>query len=187
LPYVAAVAALHAVQLDPGQWLAQSRFVIEEIAIVLTAVTAAMAAFCSTVPGYDRRVLILPLPPLAMWLATLSEGCISEWLRAGPDGLALRPDWDCLPPAVMMSIVPAIAIFLMLRRGAPLSPMKTMAFAAMAVAALSNVALRIFHVGDASIMILAWHFATMVVVTLLAGWVGRRLLNWDDVQGAALR
>ena len=49
--------------------LSDPRFVIEQSATLLTAVTAAIAAFSSTVPGYDRKWLLLPILPLAVWLA----------------------------------------------------------------------------------------------------------------------
>lgn len=182
LPYVAAVIFAHAKQIDPAQMLADWQFIIEQIAIFSTAITAVVAAFCSVIPGFDRKILMLPLLPLMVWLASLGDGCIRDWLRLGASGLKLRPDWDCLPPAALLGIVPAIAIVVMLRRGAPLYPRATLALAALAVAALGNFGLRFYHVGDASIMILVWHFGSVVVLSLLAGWIGTLVLNWKRVR-----
>jgi hypothetical protein len=187
LPYVAAVIILHSMDVDPSKMLADRRFIIEQIATLLTAGTAALAAFCSVVPGYNRKVLLLPLVPLAVWLATLGEACVRDWMRLGVAALQVRIDWDCLPPAAVIGIVPAIAIVIMLRRGAPLFPRATLALAALAVAALGNFALRIYHVGDVSIMVLVWHFGSVVVLSLLAGWIGKVVLNWNKVRAAAWR
>jgi len=179
LPFLAAVIWLMMPRdISPVAALADRRFVIEEAILLLTALTAALTAFASVVPGYDRRVLLIPLVPLAAWLASLGEGCWRNWVALGADGLTLRPDWDCLPPAILVGIVPAIAMVVMLRRGAPLLPRISIALGALAVAALANLGLRLFHVGDASVMVLFWHLGGAAMVPGLAGLVGRRVLYW---------
>jgi ABC-type uncharacterized transport system permease subunit len=47
---------------------------------------AAFAAFCSVVPGFDRRMLLLPLGPLALWIASVGHGCVQDWLQFGAGG-----------------------------------------------------------------------------------------------------
>jgi hypothetical protein len=182
LPYVAVVVFTHSMPgsmpIDLAQMLHDRQFIIEQIATLLTAIAAVVAAFCSVVPGYDRRILLLPLPPLAVWLLSLGEGCVQDWLRWGARGLKVHADWNCLPPASLIGIVPAIALVIMLRRGAPLRPRITLALAALAVAALGNFGLRIFHVGDASVMVLVWHFGSVVLLALIAGGIGRLVLSW---------
>jgi len=165
-------------EINPVATIADRRFLIEEAALLVTALTAALAAFASVVPGYDRRILLIPLLPLAAWLASLGEGCWRNWVALGANGLTLRPDWDCLPPAILIGIVPSIAMVVMLRRGAPLIPRISIALAAMAVAALANLGLRVFHVGDASAMVLFWHLGGAAVLAGLAALAGRRVLYW---------
>src|SRR5919198_5527702 len=92
--------------IKPIATLADRRFLLEEAVLLVTALTAALAAFASVVPGYDRRVLLIPLVPLAVWLASLGEGCWRNWVAFGANGLTLRADWDCLPPAILIGIVP---------------------------------------------------------------------------------
>ncbi len=184
LPYVAAIVLFSPADIELRQAMTNSQFVIEQIAALATAVAAAIAAFWSVVPGYNRKVLLLPLAPLAVWLATLGEGCVSDWLRLGGAGLALRIDWDCLPAASIIGIVPAIAIVVMLRRGAPLVPHTSLALAAVAVAGLGNFAMRLHHEGDVSIMVLVWHFGSVAVLALIAGLLGRHILNWQHVKAA---
>jgi len=165
-------------EISPVAALADRRFLLEELLLLVTALTAALAAFGSVVPGYDRRILLIPLAPFALWLASLGEGCWRNWLTLGPEGLTLRPDWDCLPPAILISIVPAIVMAVMLRRGAPLLPRISIALGALAVAALTNLGLRLFHLGDASLMVLFWHLGGAAVLAGLASLAGRRVLYW---------
>src|SRR5262249_52111258 len=147
----------------------------------------AAAAFPCAVPGPRRLYLLLPFPPLAIWLASLGQGCAQAWIKFGPEGLALRPDWFCFPAIVLVGAVPAIAMALMLRGGAPLAPHVTTALGALAAAGLGDFGLRLFHPQDASLMVLVWQFDTVFVLSVLAGWCGRYLLNWRSVIGAARR
>jgi hypothetical protein len=178
LPYVAAVVWSKLMMVDAAQVGADSRFIIEQAATLATALTAAIAAFCSAIPGFDRRLLLLPLAPLGLWLASVGHGCVEDWLQLGAAGLAIRPDWDCLPMATIIGIVPAAAIVAMLRKGAPLYPRLTLALAALAVASVANFGLQFAHVRDASIMVLAWHLGAAAVLSALGGWLGERVLGW---------
>ena len=72
LPYVVAVVWYKLVMVDTTQALSDARFIIEQAATFATAVAAAVAAFASVVPGFDRRLLLLPLPVLAQ--QTLPSG-----------------------------------------------------------------------------------------------------------------
>jgi len=168
-------------EINPVAAVADRRFLLEEAVLLATALTAALAAFASVVPGYDRRILLIPLLPLAVWLASLGEGCWRNWVALGADGLTLRTDWDCLPPAILIGIVPAIAMVVMLRRGAPLLPRISIALGALAVAALANLGLRLFHVGDASVMVLFWHLGGAAVLVGIGALAGRRVLYWRHV------
>jgi hypothetical protein len=122
--------------------------------------------------------LLLPLAPLGLWLASVGHGCVQDWLRLGADGLTIRPDWDCLPAAAIIGIVPAAAIVAMLRKGAPLRPRLTLTLAALAVASVANFGMQFAHVGDASIMVLAWHLGAAAALSALGGWLGERVLGW---------
>ena len=186
LPYVAAIVFSKPMDFDLRLMFSDTRFMIEEIAALTTAVAAVVAAFWSIVPGHHRKLLLLPLAPLAVWLGALGEGCVHDWLRLGNAGLQLRIDWDCLPAASVIGIVPMIAIIVMLRRGAPLIPRITLALAAVAVAGLGNFALRLYHLGDVSIMVLVWHFGSVVLLAFIAGLIARHVLNWRNVKAVKM-
>src|SRR5215471_2432514 len=64
--------------------------------------------------------------------------CVEDWIHFGPDGLSLQPDWFCFPAIVLVGAVPAIAMAVMLRRGAPLTPHITSALGGLAAAGLGN-------------------------------------------------
>jgi hypothetical protein len=178
VPYVALVVAMMSPRADLAAKLVDPAYLVEQFAALATAIAAGFAAFASTVPGFDRRYLLLPALPFGLWLGSLSLGCFRTWIQYGSDGLSLHPDWFCFPAIVLVGMVPAIAMAVMLRRGAPLSPHLTTAFGGLAAAGLGDFGLRFFHPQDASVMVLVWQMSTVFLLTLLAGWVGIFLMDW---------
>lgn len=178
LPYVAAVVWIMSPRPDLMEKLADPRFQIEQFAALATALAAAVAAFGAVVPGRSRWLLVAPAAPLALWLASLGQGCLQAWLAFGAGGLRFRPDLICFPAIALVGAIPAVAMVAMLRRGAPLAPHATVALGALAAAALGNFGLRFFHPQDASLMVLVWQFGSVALMSVLASWLGHRLVGW---------
>jgi len=178
VPWVAAVVFVMGLRPDIAARLTDTRWLVEQGGALATAIMAAMAALCAGVPGRPRWEHYLPLVPLAVWLGALGQGCLQAWLVSGSAGLALQPDWQCLPGIVFVGFVPAVAIAVMIFRGSPINPMKTTALAALAAGGLAEVGLRLFHQQDASLMVLVWQAGTVFGLTLIAGLLGRQFLRW---------
>ena len=177
MPFVAVVVVLASPRADLAARISDARFLVEEIAAFATAVAAAIAGFALLVPGGDRRLALVPIAPLAIWLASLGQGCVATLLHPG-QGARLTSDWMCLPAIVMVGAVPALAMVLMLRRGAPLAPRLSATLGALASAALANVGLRLFHTEDASLTVLVWQFGSVALLSTIAACFGDRLLDW---------
>jgi hypothetical protein len=126
---------------------------------------------------------VLPVLPLAIWMGSLGEGCLEIALRSGLRGLSLQPDWFCLPAIVLVGAIPAVAMVIMLRRGAPLCPYLSAGFGALAAAGLGNFGLRFFHPQDASLMVLVWQFGSVFILAALGCSLGRVVLNWRSLIG----
>ena len=177
-PWIALMVAFMGLRSDLAAKLAEPRWMVEQIAALATALAAALAAFCAGVPGRPRWERLAPVPPLALWIGTLGVGCLWTWIEAGSQGLALQDDWACLPGIVMVGIVPGAVMALMLRRGAPLAPVLSVAFGGLAAAALADFGLRLFHPQDASLMVLVWQVGTVALLTAVSAAAGRRLVHW---------
>jgi hypothetical protein len=184
LPAVGIVVILMSLRNDLAEKFVEARFLIEQAAALATAVTAAIAAFYLVVPGYSRKLALLPVLPLTIWLGSLGQGCLQNWLRFGDGAWQIYPDWICFPSIVMVGAVPALTMVAMLRRGSPMAPQITVALGALAAAALGNFGLRLFHYQDASLMVLVWQFGSVALVTALAGWRGKHILHWSHVRMA---
>jgi hypothetical protein len=176
--YVAVVVTAYRALGTPIVLTEDGGFLVEQVATIVTALTAAVAAFCCIVPGRSRLIALVPLLPLAVWLASMGKACAASWHLLVDGGAAAENAWECVPPSVLIGLGPAIIILVMLRRGAPLYPRSTIALGALAAAALGNLGLRLFHEGDVTVVMLAWQLIAMAGLTLLAGLMGPRLLAW---------
>src|ERR1700724_1447362 len=79
-----------------GDWVSRllvARVVSEEAFALATGILAAIGAFSSVVPGYNRRVLFLPLVPLILWLGGLGQSSVRDWLQLTSHGFSMRTEW----------------------------------------------------------------------------------------------
>lgn len=178
LAYAAAVVYVKGLRPDIAARLTETLFFVEVFAALATAMMAAAGAFCAGCPGRPLWERLAPVPFAAIWLASLGDGCWRDWVKLGPAGLSVQPDLVCFPDIMAASAAPAILIFVMIRRGAPIAPMTTTGLATLAATSIAAAALLLFHEQDASIMVLVWQFGSVLVLTGLGALFGRRLLRW---------
>lgn len=160
------------------------RFVLEQTAALLTGLAAAVAAFATVVPGYSKKLAVAPIVPLAVWLAGVGVSCAHDWNTTGslPPILA---HCACLPATLVAAALPAAAILVMLRRGAPLTPHLTTALAALAAAGLGNFGIRFVHTLDTGVVVLIWHQLAVFLLALALALVGDRIVNWRQAIAAS--
>jgi hypothetical protein len=176
-PYVAVLLMVMAPRHNLSTRIWDTRFQIELAFAFATGVAAVLAAFASVIPGPRRRLWVWPLIPLAGWLATIGEGCV----KAGPAGITWDHDLTCFPFIVVFGTAPAIVLWLMLRKGAPMTPRLTVALGALGAAGLGNFCVRLGHPEDVSLMLLVWHVGGVFLVTVMSSFAGRTLLRWKSV------
>ena len=185
--YIILVVLVMSARHDFSSKLYEPSFIIEQLAALATGISAAVAAFVTVIPGYGRKWILLPVAPLGIWLGSLSPGCFQELNQFGIRGLPLHHNPWCFPSVVLLGVIPAAAMAVMLRRGAPLTPELTAAFGGLAAAGLGNVGVRFIHPEDVSFMLLVWHVGGVVTLSILAGIAGRYFLNWRSMTGVRIR
>jgi hypothetical protein len=153
-------------------------FLLAQVLAAATGVAAAAAAFASVVPGYSRGVLVAPVLSAAVWLAVLAGASVQEW-QGGVVSAGHR-EWLCVLMIVGGGAIPFAALRLMLREGAPLTPRLTAALGGLSVAALANVGACVSTPHPSSLVVLAWHGATIAAVATLAWAAGRAVLTPRD-------
>lgn len=184
LPSLAAVSVVVAVsglRPDLSIKLADPRFAVQVLAALATALGAAFAACCAGVPGEARWKLWVPVVPLALWLGSLGEQCWQEWLRAAAAAALFQLDPICIPAIAATGAVPAAAMAVTLRRGAPLRPRLSVALGALAAAALADAGLRLFHPQDAALTVIVWQLGAVALFSAIAAMAGPKLLSWRRI------
>jgi hypothetical protein len=170
---VGAAVAWHGLRPDIGARLALPYEVGQWLASVATGVLAAVAAFLVALPDRSPRWALLPLPALAVWLASLGWGCFADLARMGPHALALGTSWSCLGFITGLGLPLLGSMLWVLRHAASIRPVPVALLGGLAAAPLCSAGLSLFHHLDAALMILLWHGGAMALVIGLGGAAGR--------------
>jgi hypothetical protein len=145
-----------------------------------TGVLASSAAFASVVPGIANRAGLWALAAGLVWLGSLlaAPGADADWSAVG----RASHEWACVAFIVIGGAPLAVALAWMLRRGAPLRPSTTAAFAVLAAAALANAGacFSLPHANGA--VTFAWHGTVVLVLIILGALTGRLVFAWRPAQ-----
>ncbi len=180
---IAAFVVISGPRDDLAQRLSQPWEMAQLIAAVVTAILAAVAAFHLSLPDRSDAWALLPVPGFLAWVASLGWGCVSDFIRLGPEGLSLGTSWGCLGFILGLSAPMGAGLLLALRHAGPIRPGPTMATGVLSIAMLASLGLSLVHYLDAAIMVLVWHAGAVLIAVALGGSLGGRVL----ARGAALR
>ena len=172
------IAIAHGVRPDFSDRVRQPLFVLSMIGALATGILAAVASFQISLPDRSRLWTVLPLPPLALWVATIGYGCLTDWVSVDPDGVHMGEAVRCFATLLMTSVPLSIAMLVMLRYAALLRPLEVSVTSGLAVAALTAFALSLFHDLDATVMILTWNLGAAALIAALSSLFGRSMLEW---------
>lgn len=176
------VSLLRGLRPDLADQFSRSDALLAFVAAVLTGVSAAIATFQVSVPGRARAWALLPVPALGLWLASLGWGCINDWIRLGPDGLAMGHSFECLGSILTMSLPLGLILAVMVRHAGYGRPRVTALLGALSVSALASAGVTFFHDLDTALMVLIWHMGPVLAITFGSWLFGERLFAWLGVK-----
>jgi len=164
---IAALVAWQGVRFDLLVRLAQPGFSLSLGGAIATGILAAWSAAALSVPGRSRLWLLLPLPTLAIWLASVGQGCLINWITLG-DGQVQRAEViDCTLSLMLAALPLTAAMLALLRRAAPIPLGPATLAGGLAAAGLTSAAMTLLHQHDASVMVLIWNVGTLALVVML--------------------
>jgi hypothetical protein len=164
----AVLAVGHGLRADFAQRMAQPVFVVGIAASLVTGILAAVASFFISLPDRSRAWGLLPLPLLLIWIASVSYGCLTNWVSIGPEGMRLGETARCFATLMLTSLPLSIGLYVMLRHAAWFRPTAVTVTGGLAVAAMSATALSVFHDLDATVLVLMWNLGVAVVIVGLS-------------------
>jgi hypothetical protein len=151
-------------------------FVVQQLAVIATAVAAAIAAFVSVIPGANRRLLAA-----AVVMTTLVAGCVTDVRMHGTLGFGQEMDWPCVVSLTVGGVTLWALAVVMLRRGAPLKPALSSLLAGVAALSVANIEACLTRPHAFSITVLLWHGLTMALLIAILMQAGRGLLTWKTL------
>lgn len=163
----------HGVRPDLARRFADPVFALRVAGAGVTGVLAALSVFLISLPDRSRKWALLPVPAVLIWLSTIGYGCLTAWMRLPADGMRLAEVMSCLATLVLTGSPLSFALVIMMRHTRPLSPGPVALNGALAVAAITAMALSLFHDLDATVLILLWNLGTAALFLCVAG-----LFNW---------
>ncbi len=164
---------------DLGAHLRQPLFLLEVGALIAAGATAAAVALRAAVPGLadGRRAvaLLMLLGPAAVGLVLLEPattlGSVRGFIASGA---------QCLACILAFSALPWTALFLAVRRGAPLDAPVAGTFAGAAAFLFAAAAVRIACPIDEALHLFTWHTLPIAIGAALSGVAGARwLARWQ--------
>lgn len=147
-----------------GERITEPALAVEWIATLVTGAAAVFAAFQLSLPDRSPAWALLPLPTLAVWIASSGYSCYRHWITVGPTGWQLGQSADCLIFILAVSPPLALSLLIVLRRAQPLEPVRVAAVGALGVAALAAGALQFFHPFDVTFIDLGVHLGTITLI-----------------------
>lgn len=171
----AAGVAIFGVRSDIAIVIRQPEFVWLAVVVLATAAFAVTAALVLAVPGAERSPILRGSTLLlaGLWAVMLVDAIV----RTG-HGFAAVADWYvCFVRVTGMALVPAVLLFGMLRRAAPLRIAWTSGLATMSATAVGAVAIQfICPLSDPGHALLG-HFGPLIVFGSVGAAAARRLLK----------
>ncbi|MDE2228528.1 MAG: DUF1109 family protein [Alphaproteobacteria bacterium] len=137
----------------------------EMAAMLLTGILAVVAAFHLSLPDRAAAWALLPLPPFALWLASMGVNCYRHWFT---DGWAPGSSWECLKFIIGVSVPLGASLLYLLRRAAPLAPARVAAIGSLGVASIAAFTLQFFHPFEVTFMDLATQVIAVGLVVAAA-------------------
>lgn len=171
------LAAGHGFRPDLLHQLSAPSFAAGLAASSLTGASAAFGSLAASLPDRSRRWLLLPLPCLAVWMATLGHGCLTDWVGYDAGSLRLGGAVRCVVTVLLVSLPLSISLFAMLRHTARLRPTAVSLVAGLAVAGVTSTAMSLLYRLDATVLNLTLNLGATGLAAAVEAIAAGRLLS----------
>jgi hypothetical protein len=175
-------AALFRALLDPRPDISAAAdtfpflFKLAVMLILAGSAVAALLHLARPLP-YTHWRRVLAIAPLL-----LAAGIVTELLAVPADTwlprLVGHNATHCLSLIPLLSLAPAVCVFLALKRSAPAQPALAGGVAGLLAGAIGAVLYALTCPDDSALFVGTWYSIAIAIVTLVSAGIGRRVLRW---------
>ena len=180
--FFSGVIALFGTRPDFHQKLSEMHYLTEMVLAIITAVTAAMAAIWFSLPDMGQKPWVrwMPLLSLIIWVLYLMFSMDQTMPQAVKMLTAEchHARYDCAWHLALFALIPGALLFMMMRKAAAVHYYWAGGMAALAVASIGYLCLRILEENDSITHLLLWHVIPMFILSILGVFIGRVTLRW---------
>ncbi len=174
--YTSAVAMTIGLRENITEAMNRSNFIFELVLAFSTGLSASLLTFWLSTPDCERykKFIAVPLTLLAVQMAWMLDRLFFEGMGN------IRENWlsHCWINTALHTTLPAIAVILLIRKGATVMPCLMATFAVISVSEFGWIGMRLIcpkdNVGEAYFL----NFLPYVIMGLVAGFLAKKLFRW---------
>jgi hypothetical protein len=152
--------------------LHDTRFLLQLSLLFLMGSLSAIAAYTASIPGreikYPVRILYFSIV-LSLILFTIPLFSLET--------LSLHLGFPCLKDVFLFGLAPALIVFLIIRSLAPLNRVRIAILCSLTAFAYGSIGSQLTCSNENALHILVWHFAPIMIFSLIGGLLGSRLFK----------
>lgn len=165
---------------DLSMQLARPLFMVELLLLAAMLVSASVASVHAMLPDGGERKTLMRLPYLfsgGLLALVIFQIFLPQDTRMVMSNTTSHTH-ECTMYIAFSSILPAVMIFGLLRRGASVMPMQAGLLAVIAAVSVGAITLRLAEANDEITHLLSWHYLPSIFFASLGAALGRYLLRW---------
>lgn len=177
--YLAAFCLFLGFRGDIAVKLAEPLYIAELIFMSLAALSAACAAVYLSRPdcGQMPWVKYIPFGFIILWSVAAFLG-FENFGGLQIVDIANQYNIDCPLTIFLFSLPPGIAMFLLVRKGAPMQLYWAGIMAALSVTAFAYVGMRLVEMNDNPAHLIFWHALPVMIMSIAGMLAGKYTLRW---------
>ena len=166
-------------RVDLSSKLRQPSYLLENGSLLLLFALSARSAFRLSIPGLaqNERSRFWPVLGLILWGALVGIRAVQGAHAAISGAAFVFTGIPCIVRMGCLGLVPGVAVFFMVRRGAALHSGWAGLWALVAASAPAMVGTQLLCPKDDPLHVLVWHLASVLLTGLIGAALGRRYLS----------
>jgi hypothetical protein len=153
-------------------------FLLESLAVALTAIAALFAAVWLALPDANQQgwVRLMPFVPLPLWaVALVAQIPGTDYFAIPLQFLRFQEGYHCAIEILLLSVLPALGLLLFQRRALPIHHLWAGCMAGLFASGTAYLCLRLIEFTDDTPHVIAWHILPVVTISALGAGLGRLL------------